>query len=72
MNNSADNWKTVALKDCCEIISGATPKRNTPSFWGGDIPWITPKDLSELDSPVLNDAPEHITSSLSDNEIIDS
>jgi type I restriction enzyme S subunit len=55
------NWTLIPLGDCCQIISGSTPKRNKPEYWGGDIPWVTPKDLSKLKTPVLEDAPEKIT-----------
>jgi len=55
------NWILIPLGDCCQIISGSTPKRNKPEYWGGDIPWVTPKDLGKLKTPVLKDAPEKIT-----------
>ena len=55
------NWILIPLGDCCQIISGSTPKRNKPEYWGGDIPWVTPKDLGKLKTPVLEDAPEKIT-----------
>lgn len=42
--------RTARLGDVCEIVSGATPRTNVPGYWGGDIPWITPKDLSEFRS----------------------
>src|SRR5690606_30819990 len=32
-----------------------------PEYWGGDIAWVTPKDLSDLSSPILEDTPEKIT-----------
>jgi type I restriction enzyme S subunit len=51
----------VPLGECCRIVSGSTPKRNKAEYWDGDIPWVTPKDLSKLDSPILKDAPEKIT-----------
>ncbi|HAZ3609896.1 TPA: hypothetical protein J1062_004753, partial [Escherichia coli] len=56
------NWPMVKLKDCCEVVGGATPKRNIASYWEGDIPWITPKDISNLNSPFIYEAPEHISS----------
>ncbi|HHN9631119.1 TPA: restriction endonuclease subunit S [Escherichia coli] len=56
------NWPMVKLKDCCEVVGGATPKRNITSYWEGDIPWITPKDISNLNSPFIYEAPEHISS----------
>jgi len=54
-------WPMVKLSQCCEIVSGSTPRRNMPEYWGGDIAWVTPKDLSNLDNKVLNDTPEKIT-----------
>ena len=56
------SWQMVKLKDCCDVVGGATPKRNVASYWGGDIPWITPKDISNLNSPFIHEASEYITS----------
>ncbi|EJH7009587.1 restriction endonuclease subunit S [Salmonella enterica] len=56
------SWPMVKLKDCCEVVGGATPKRNIASYWEGDIPWITPKDISNLNSPFIYEAPEYISS----------
>lgn len=41
-----EKWITCKLKDVGEIISGGTPSTNEPSFWGDEISWITPADLS--------------------------
>ena len=54
-------YPLVALKDCCVVIGGATPKRNISEYWGNDIPWVTPKDVSNMSQPVLDDAPEYIS-----------
>jgi len=54
-------FSKAKLFQCCEIVSGATPRRNVPEFWNGDIAWVTPKDLSKLDKKVLADTPEGIT-----------
>lgn len=51
----------VKLKDCCEVVGGATPKRNVASYWDGDISWITPKDVSNLSEPYIYEAPEYIS-----------
>jgi type I restriction enzyme S subunit len=37
------------LGDIAQIIGGATPSTKTAEYWNGDIPWITPKDLSGFD-----------------------
>ena len=36
-----------SIKHISNIIGGGTPKTNIPAFWNGDIPWLTPADLSE-------------------------
>ncbi len=55
------NWSLKKLKDCCTVVGGATPKRQVPEYWGTDVPWVTPKDISALQQPVLDDAPEYIS-----------
>lgn len=56
------SWPLVRLKDCCQVVGGATPKRNVDEYWSSpDVPWVTPKDVSKLNSPVLEDAPEYIS-----------
>ncbi len=39
----------VPLADLGRIVSGSTPRTNVSKFWNGDIPWITPADLSSHD-----------------------
>lgn len=34
------NSSTVVLGKIAKISSGGTPDRGTPSYWGGDIPWV--------------------------------
>ncbi|MBC7622592.1 MAG: restriction endonuclease subunit S, partial [Aeromicrobium sp.] len=41
-----------------KIIGGGTPSRNELSYWGGDIPWLTVKDMRSR-RPAA--AQEHIT-----------
>lgn len=51
----------MSLAECCEIISGATPKTGVASYWDGDIDWVTPADLSDLDGPFIDETPRKIT-----------
>lgn len=39
-------WRRVRLGDVCEVVSGSTPKTGVAEYWDGDIPWLTPDDLS--------------------------
>ncbi|EGO8077057.1 restriction endonuclease subunit S [Enterococcus faecalis] len=38
------------IEDLGKVISGGTPSTKNERYWGGDIAWITPKDLSKHDS----------------------
>lgn len=49
------------LGDCCEIVSGATPKTGVGKYWDGDVLWATPKDLSDLSGIYIDDTPRKIT-----------
>ncbi|NIJ44449.1 type I restriction enzyme S subunit [Wenyingzhuangia heitensis] len=39
-------WKEVAIENIGEVIGGGTPSSKIEEYWGGNISWITPKDLS--------------------------
>jgi len=40
-------WEWVLVSDVARVVSGGTPSTKEHSFWHeGDIPWITPNDLS--------------------------
>ncbi len=54
-------WNRLPLGECCEIVSGATPSTTVAHYWGGDIPWATPKDLSGFAGPFLGDTQRRIT-----------
>ncbi|MDG4476961.1 restriction endonuclease subunit S [Thiovibrio frasassiensis] len=54
-------WATATIGEVCEVVSGATPKTGTPAFWDGDVPWVTPKDLSDNVQKYLTDTPRKIT-----------
>ena len=43
-------WEVIYLADFADIKNGATPSTANPLNYGGDIIWITPKDLSDQQS----------------------
>lgn len=45
--NVSNHWKTVRLGDVAKTSSGGTPKRGTPDFYGGDIPWVKSGELGD-------------------------
>jgi type I restriction enzyme, S subunit len=48
----------MALRDVCTFRSGGTPSKSNSEFWGGDIPWISPKDMK---ATLLDSAQDFIT-----------
>lgn len=38
---------TRPLRDLCVFKHGGTPSKSNPSFWAGDIPWVSPKDMKQ-------------------------
>lgn len=45
-----EGWTIRKISEIAEVIGGGTPKTDHEEYWGGDIPWITPKDLA-MDHP---------------------
>jgi type I restriction enzyme S subunit len=41
-------WATHELSELVEICSGGTPSKSNEGYWGGDIPWVSAKDLKRL------------------------
>jgi type I restriction enzyme, S subunit len=60
-------WQKNRLDQCTHIVSGGTPKTSVKDYWDGDICWATPKDLSSLKVPYLDETPRKITKAGLDN-----
>lgn len=45
-NQIPKNWISCQLKDIGNIVSGGTPSTKNAAFWGDEVRWITPADLS--------------------------
>jgi type I restriction enzyme, S subunit len=47
-------WTAEPIGNLTEVIGGTTPSTKEPEYWEPDIhAWATPKDLSDLQTPVL-------------------
>lgn len=42
-----EDWVECKIKDVGKIYSGGTPKTSVPEYWGDDVSWISPADLSK-------------------------
>ena len=56
-----EGWSIINLIDYAEIKNGATPSTENTLNYGGDIVWITPKDLSEQQSKFIYCGERNIT-----------
>ena len=53
------NYQMIPLKDLGSWYGGSTPSKSRDAFWiDGDIPWVSPKDMS---SSVISDSIDHVT-----------
>jgi type I restriction enzyme S subunit len=59
--NRVDGWEKKRLDECGMLVSGSTPSTSTRSFWNGEIVWVTPNDLSKLNTPYLHNSERRIT-----------
>ena len=55
------SWKTVVVDDVAEVFNGATPSTGDEQNYGGDIVWITPKDLSDQKQKFVYHGERNIT-----------
>lgn len=50
-------WPIQRLGDVVQSVSGGTPAKARPEFWGGDLPWVSPKDMKRDE---IVDAEDHV------------
>lgn len=56
------DWKKCTISDIGIVIGGATPSTKKPeNYEGGEIPWITPKDLSSFSGRYIGQGERNIT-----------
>ena len=57
-----EEWGVKRLSQLADIRSGGTPSTSRPEYWGGDVLWVTPTDITALDGyKYLSDTTRKIT-----------
>lgn len=51
-------WQQYSLGECLTLMSGGTPSKARNDFWGGDIPWVSCKDMK---TERIHGAQDHLT-----------
>jgi type I restriction enzyme S subunit len=50
--------QNASLRDVVSVLGGATPSKGQAEFWGGTIPWVTPKDMKP---PIITSATDYVS-----------
>jgi type I restriction enzyme S subunit len=55
------HWRRVTFGDLGQVSGGSTPSTKVPGYWGGDIPWLTPSEVSRRRTPFIDSTERAIT-----------
>lgn len=58
-----NKWGPHKLSEIGSIVGGATPSTTIDAYYNGDIPWLTPKDLSNFHERYIERGERNITKS---------
>lgn len=45
IGNIPEHWEVNRLRNLVMFESGATPSKDNPSYWNGDIPWVSSQEV---------------------------
>jgi len=62
-NKRGKGWAEKRLDEVCTFCSGGTPSKSNSSYWSGEIPWVSGRDMK---STRLSDSLLHISRSAVD------
>ncbi len=54
-------WRWARMGDVSTIVGGSTPRTDRAEYFGGEIPWITPADLSGYKEKTISRGARNIT-----------
>lgn len=55
------SWTTARLEDVAQVLGGGTPSRTEAAYFGGNIAWATPSDVTALDGLHISATKERVT-----------
>ncbi|MGO2323366.1 restriction endonuclease subunit S [Vibrio casei] len=56
-----DGWEASSLSELIKLTGGGTPKRSEETYWNGDIPWFSVKDVPSGSNVFVVNTDEKIT-----------
>ena len=54
-------WTVLPAGDAVSVRGGTTPRTNVSAYWNGEHCFATPRELSQLQHPVLSSTSRHLT-----------
>lgn len=57
----SNSWRVMTLGEVGEIVSGGTPSTAIPEYWGDEINWISPSDLTGYKEKSIKKGAKSIT-----------
>ena len=54
-------WEEYKIGDIADVIGGGTPSTAVSEYWGGQIPWLTPRDLTGYKKIFIEKGDRNIT-----------
>lgn len=56
-----NGWRKTTIGACAEIFQGGTPSTTNSRFWGGNVIWVTPGEITRLPTMYIDDSERKIT-----------
>ncbi|GAB7009182.1 restriction endonuclease subunit S [Halorubrum trueperi] len=56
-----DSFEVLQIGDVCNTRGGGTPSTDNDEYWDGDNLWLTPKEVTSLDSKIVFDTERKVS-----------
>ena len=61
VDEKSNHWSMKQLRELGRVVNGGTPASEEASYWNGNIPWITPSEVSQVRSPQIASTERNIS-----------
>lgn len=56
-----EGWREVEIGNVAQVLGGGTPSTSEPSYWDGEIPWLTPSEFTKNEGNTIEESERYIT-----------
>ena len=49
-----EGWIEYSMGQLGEVVGGGTPASETPEYWGGNVQWATPTEITNLEGRYIS------------------